>query len=93
MGQGITGFSDIYYPGNTTSAPRNASFEGFEVDETDGSVVFGETGAKACPTGEEGVWSLWFSGSETPGFQEGCVDVRLRGYDAPARVACEYTTE
>ncbi|KAK4499687.1 hypothetical protein PRZ48_010205 [Zasmidium cellare] len=84
MGQGITGFSNV--DGNST-APRNASFAEFEIDEETGDLTFEGTGAKACPTTEEGRWSVWFTTSETPGWQEGCVDVTLRAYSAPARVA------
>ncbi|KAF2164463.1 hypothetical protein M409DRAFT_25340 [Zasmidium cellare ATCC 36951] len=90
MGQGITGYANV--DGNST-APRNASWGAWEVDEGTGEVSFEGVGAKACPTGEEGRWSLWFSESEMPGWQSGCVDVGLRAYAAPARVACEYTTE
>lgn len=89
MGQGITGYSDIDGSG---SYPKNASFEDFEVDE-EGGFTFNGVGAKACPTREEGEWSLWFTTSETPGFQDGCVDVELKAYAAPARVACRYTTQ
>ncbi|KAF7187728.1 Cell wall protein phiA [Pseudocercospora fuligena] len=85
MGMGITG-----YTSGDEKAPRNASRGKFAVDK-DGYLTFEGTGAKACPTTEEGKWSVWFTTNEKPGWQDGCVDVKLKAYKAPARVACEYS--
>lgn len=86
MGQGITGYST----GTQNPKPKNASYGKFHVDG-DGKLTFNDTGAKACPTGEQGKWSVWFTQDPMPANQEGCVSVNLKAYHAPARVACNYT--
>ena len=70
---------------------HTASFEDFEVDG-EGIFTFNGVGAKACPTNEADKWSVWFTTLEKPGFQDGCIDVELKAYSAPARVRCHYTT-
>lgn len=86
MGQGITGYTT-----GAQSAPKNAGREGFEIDPYTRSLTLNGVGAKACPTTEEGKWSVWFTANDKPGYQDGCVDVTLTAYDAPARVACTYS--
>lgn len=85
MGGGISGYTTGAQP-----TPENASRGPFEVDG-EGVLTFNGVGAKACPTTEDGKWTVWFTESEKPGFQDGCVDVVLTAYDAPARVACTYS--
>lgn len=84
MGGGISGYTTGAQP-----TPKNASRGDFEIDE-EGVLTFSGVGTKACPTGEEGKWTVWFTSNEKPGFQEDCLDVTLKAYDAPARVACTY---
>lgn len=86
MGQGISG-----YTSNNETGPRNASRGDFVIDE-EGLLTFNGVGAKACPAIEEGSWTIWFTTSKTPGFQDDCVDVELKAFDAPARVACTYSS-
>ncbi|USW58763.1 hypothetical protein Slin15195_G120820 [Septoria linicola] len=85
MGQGISGYETV---GQNTK-PRNAGTEGFEVDEA-GVLTFQGASPKACPV-EAGIWSIWFSGSDTPGNQDGCVPMTLTAYKTPHRVACTYS--
>lgn len=86
MGGGISGYTT-----GAQSAPKNASREGFAID-SEGYLTFNGVGAKACPALEDGQWSVWFTENEKPGFQDGCVSVALKAYDAPARVACTYSS-
>ncbi|KXS95744.1 hypothetical protein AC578_5300 [Pseudocercospora eumusae] len=85
MGMGITG-----YTSGDEQPPKNASRGKFAVDQ-DGFLTFEGTGAKACPTNDQGKWSVWFTSNQRPGNQDGCVDVKLKAYKAPARVSCEYS--
>jgi hypothetical protein len=86
MGMGITG-----YTSGDQQPPKNAGRGPFEIDSATRDVTFNGVGAKACPTTEEGKWSLWFTENATPGYQEGCVSVELKAYKADARVACTYS--
>lgn len=84
MGGGISGYTTGAQP-----TPKSASRGDFAVDG-EGVLTFNGVGAKACPTADEGKWTVWFTTNEKPGFQDGCVDVTLKAYDAPARVGCTY---
>jgi hypothetical protein len=84
MGQGITGYTTGDNPG-----PKNGSREPFEID-SEGILTFNGVGAKACPTGEDGKWSVWFTSADKPGWQDDCVAVELKAYKTPYRVSCQY---
>ncbi|CAK1366952.1 hypothetical protein CB0940_10304 [Cercospora beticola] len=84
MGQGITGYSSPDRLGN------RFSIEPFYISQ-EGALTFDNTPAKACPALEKDQYTIWFSNAEKPAYQEGCIEVQLKTYYAPARIACNYT--
>ncbi|KAI5357099.1 hypothetical protein Slin14017_G124200 [Septoria linicola] len=89
MGQGVTGYTTGAQP-----TPRNAERKGFSIDK-DGRLTFDGTSAVACPPGEQNKdagYSIWFSTSEKPGFNEGCLPIALRAIKSDNPVGCLYTS-
>lgn len=89
MGQGVTGYTTGAQP-----TPKNAERQGFSVD-ADGLLTFDGVSAKACPPGSQfpdAGYSIWFSTSEKPGFNEGCLGIDLRAIKADEPVSCLYTS-
>ncbi|EME86621.1 uncharacterized protein MYCFIDRAFT_210559 [Pseudocercospora fijiensis CIRAD86] len=84
-GGGVTGYTSGSEP-----LSKSASRSKFALDG-DGNLTFEGTGAKACPTKDADTYTVWFTSSAKPGNQDGCVDIKLKAYKAPARVACEYS--
>ena len=82
------------YVGYTTGVqppPAKSRRTGFKVNPDTRVLTFNGFGGKACPTGEDHKWSLWFTDSGKPGYLNGCVDVVLKASVRDAAVSCLYS--
>ncbi|EME38880.1 hypothetical protein DOTSEDRAFT_112156, partial [Dothistroma septosporum NZE10] len=88
MGQGVCGYTTGAQP-----TPRNAERKTFAISQQ-GYLEFDGMGSVACPPGEQNKdagWSIWFTTSDKPGFNEGCLSLALRAIKADEPAGCLYT--
>ncbi|KAF2213526.1 hypothetical protein CERZMDRAFT_96359 [Cercospora zeae-maydis SCOH1-5] len=84
MGQGITGYS------TPDRVPAKGSLDPFVISPEGDLTFLDSKVAKACPGLEPGQWSIWFTTSEKPANQDGCITVTLKTIRTPHAVPCQY---
>jgi hypothetical protein len=52
----------------------------FVVDPQYGNLTWNGYGTKACPTTQQGVFTLWFTSDQYPGNQASCFDINVNAY-------------
>ncbi|KAH7401351.1 hypothetical protein BKA66DRAFT_405744 [Pyrenochaeta sp. MPI-SDFR-AT-0127] len=90
MGQGV-----IQYTTGVQSPSRNSERVTFAIDENSNLVFNGGNGPNlgfvACPGALSGGYSVWLSGAENPGGNQGCVGFVARALKESNPVTCSYT--
>ncbi|OJJ31282.1 hypothetical protein ASPWEDRAFT_45238 [Aspergillus wentii DTO 134E9] len=86
MGQGKIGYTTGAQP-----TPRNSERQGWAIDANN-HLQFAGKNLIACPNSIDGAYSIWASaGTNTPGYNKGCVGIAARVEQAKNPNACQYT--